>query len=136
MARVERWRFSRDGRLLLGVVNDRVLLYSVPRRKLLRSYTTVDVGVNDAAFSATSEELALATNGGRLELWDVAELKKGVPSRREVISLGPPGARLWEVRITPEGRHLVTLNGNSTVSVLRRGKPEPEPADSPMQRRD
>ena len=136
VARVERWRFSRDGRLLLGVVNDRVLLYSVPRRKLLRSYTTVDVGVNDAAFSATSEELALATNGGRLELWDVAELKKGVPSRREVISLGPPGARLWEVRITPEGRHLVTLNGNSTVSVLRRGKPESEPADSPMQRRD
>ena len=120
LARVERWRFSRDGRLLLGVVNDRVLLFSVPRLKLLRSYTVVDFGVNDAVFSMTSEEMALATNGGRLEIWNVSDLRKGVPSRREVVPLGPPGARLWEVRLTPEGRHLVTLNGNATVSVLRR----------------
>ena len=119
LALVERWRFSADGRFLLGVVNDRVLLHSVPRRRLLRSFTAADAGLNDAVFSATGETLATATNGGRVELWDLSDLKKGVPTPRSVLNLGPPGGRLWEVRLTPEGRHVVTLNGNSTVSVIR-----------------
>ncbi len=119
VARVERWRFSADGRFLLGVVNDRVLLYSVPRRRLIRSFTAIEAGVNDAAFSATGEALAIATNAGRVEIWDLSDLKKGVPARRQFLNLGPPGGRLWEVRLTPDGRHVVTLNGNSTVSVIR-----------------
>lgn len=119
VARVERWRFSADGRFLLGVVNDRVLLYSVPRRRLIRSFTAIEAGVNDAVFSATGEALGIATNAGRVEIWDLSDLKKGVPAQRTVFSLGPPGGRLWEVRLTPEGRHVVTLNGNSTVSVIR-----------------
>lgn len=119
VARVERWRFSADGRFLLGVVNDRVLLYSVPRRRLLRSFTAADAGLNDAVFNAAGETLATATNAGKVELWDLSDLKKGVPTRRSVLNLGPPGGRLWEVRLTPEGRHVVTLNGNSTVSVIR-----------------
>lgn len=119
VARVERWRFSSDGRLLLGIVNDRVLLYSVPRRRLIRTFTATEAGLNDAVFSATGETLAVATNGGRVEIWDVTELKKGVPVRHKTLPLGPPGGRLWEVRLTPEGRHVVTLNGNSTVSVIR-----------------
>lgn len=119
VARVERWRFSADGRFVLGVVNDRVLLYSLPRRRLIRSFTAIEAGVNDAVFSATGEALAIATNAGRIEIWDVSDLKKGVPAQRMELSIGPPGARLWEVRLTPEGRHVVTLNGNSTVSVIR-----------------
>jgi serine/threonine protein kinase/WD40 repeat protein len=119
VARVERWRFSADGRFLLGVVNDRVLLYSVPRRRLIRSFAATEAGLNDAVFSATGEALAIATNGGRVEIWDLSELKKGVPAQRMALALGPPGGRLWEVRLTPEGRHVVTLNGNSTVSVIR-----------------
>jgi WD40 repeat protein len=119
VARVDRWRFSADGRFLLGVVNDRALLYSVPRRRLLRSFTVAEAGLNDAVFSATGESLAIATNGGRIELCDLSDLKKGVPTARSVLNLGPPGGRLWEVRLSPEGRHVVTLNGNSTVSVIR-----------------
>ena len=52
-------------------------------------------------------------NSGTVDLWDVATGKV-----TESIRVGPPGGSVipW---FSADGRHLVTLNGNGTVYVLR-----------------
>jgi WD40 repeat protein len=63
----------------------------------------------DGKFLATGSEY-----DGKVRLWDAST---GQPLR--TFALTPWMGRIREVAFTPDGRRLVTLNGNGTVSVLR-----------------
>jgi WD40 repeat protein len=53
---------------------------------------------------------------GTVRLWDPAS---GKPLEGGVLRLGPPGGAIPKVAFTPDGRHLVTTNGNGTLYILR-----------------
>ncbi|MCY2963749.1 MAG: WD40 repeat domain-containing protein [Planctomycetota bacterium] len=120
-SRVTRWCFSSNGRWLAGTASDRVLLFDLSKRRLIRTITELEAGVNSAEFNRQSTQLAVATNGGNVEIWDLPQpLPRELPPPRR-IQIGPPGGRVWQVRFTPDGRHLVTLNGDGTIAILRLG---------------
>ncbi len=50
---------------------------------------------------------------GKVDLWDV-----GAGKVTESFRIGPPGGSLFP-SFSADGRHLITLNGNGTVYVLR-----------------
>ncbi|HEX5273301.1 MAG TPA: hypothetical protein VFW33_22545, partial [Gemmataceae bacterium] len=64
------------------------------------------------AFRPDGKGLAVP-NSGAVDLWDLAAGKV-----TQSIRVGPPGGLLVPA-FSPDGRHLVTLNGNGTVYVLR-----------------
>jgi serine/threonine-protein kinase len=101
--------FSPDGRLLAvsapGVAG-----------KLVSATTGKEVGAlpagGPAAFRPDGKVLAIP-HAGAVDLWDVATGKV-----TESLRIGPPGGIVFP-SFTPDGRHLITLNGNGTVYVLR-----------------
>ncbi len=69
------------------------------------------------AFSPTEPLLATCAEDGTVRLWD----RTGSDPRARVIDLGAPPSGVRAVAFTPDGRYLVTANGNGTLYVLRAG---------------
>jgi WD40 repeat protein len=65
----------------------------------------------------------LASSGadGTVRLWDE---KTG---RETILRFGPPGAEIRQLTFSPDGRHLITANGNGTVYILRLAPPPADP---------
>lgn len=81
--------------------------------------------------SAGHRCLALAPDGKTLLSGDsdgnlhFFEFRAGGPGlkRRHTLRIGPRAGVIRQVAISPEGRHLFTVNGNGTVYILRMGAP-------------
>jgi len=58
-------------------------------------------------------ELVGAANTGVLHFWT----SKGHQIR--TVFIGPPGGQIPDLKFTPDGRYLITANGNGTIYVLR-----------------
>ncbi|MBI1900123.1 MAG: hypothetical protein HYS13_03275 [Planctomycetia bacterium] len=58
--------------------------------------------------------IASAGDDGTVRLWDVA-----TAAQVKLFRLGPPGAIVEDVLYSPDGRYLLTVNGNGTAYVLR-----------------
>jgi WD40 repeat protein len=66
-------------------------------------------------FSPDGKTLATSTHyDGTVRLWDVATARQ-----LRTLVVGPPLARVVVVAFTPDGRRLLTMNGNGTASILR-----------------
>jgi WD40 repeat protein len=79
------------------------------------------------SWAPDGKSLAGVNNAGQLHLWSYAERARLDPHRSSnsprpptrTLTLGPPGGILSQITFSPEGRHLLTVNGNGTVYVLR-----------------
>jgi WD40 repeat protein len=58
--------------------------------------------------------IASAAEDGTVRLWDIA-----TAAHVKTFRLGPAGAIVEDVQYSPDGRYLVTVNGNGTAYVLR-----------------
>lgn len=65
------------------------------------------------AVNPLTGELVGASNTGVLHFWTPS----GTPLR--TVFIGPPGGRISDLEFTPDGRYLLTANGNGTIYVLR-----------------
>jgi WD40 repeat protein len=111
--------FSSDGKLLAGAADREVLVWSVDRGKLAAELTTGDGSPGAIAFHPAGTMLAAAGTDGLVWLWK--DLPGGnsrdVPDR--ILRVGPPHGSIRRVVFGQDGRHLLTINGNGTVYVLR-----------------
>jgi WD40 repeat protein len=85
-----------------------VTLPRVPTRKPWNGSSA-----NELTLSPDGKTLATGGHGGTIRLWDTAS---GQPRRTLVV--GPPLGRIFPMALTPDGRRLLTLNGNAIVSIL------------------
>jgi WD40 repeat protein len=65
------------------------------------------------AVNPLTGEFVGASNTGALHFWTPS----GAPLR--TVFIGPPGGRIPDLEFTPDGRYLITANGNGTIYVLR-----------------
>jgi WD40 repeat protein/serine/threonine protein kinase len=93
----------------------RTRLWDLTTGRPLRVLLGCDSLVSAVAFSRDGRTLATAGySDGSVRLWDPAS---GRPLRTFVV--GPPLGHVGDLAFSPDGRQLLTLNGNRTVFVLR-----------------
>jgi WD40 repeat protein len=115
--------FSSDGRLLAGAADEQVLVWNVDRSKLAAELTTGDGSPNSIAFHPAGTMLVAAGNDGVVWQWNdlVRGRHRDEPDR--IFRVGPPHGSIRRVLFGLDGRHLLTVNGNGTVYVLRLTEP-------------
>ncbi|MFO0927326.1 MAG: WD40 repeat domain-containing protein [Gemmataceae bacterium] len=124
--------FSADGTLLacaaVGIPDASVLVWDVAtgeerfRLPVLPARGPDLVTAHGVAFRPDGRLLAVAMDDGSVRLWDVSA-PAGPPRLVRTFS-SPPTGRVGQVFFAPDGRHLLTLNGNGTVYVLRLDPPQ------------
>jgi WD40 repeat protein/tRNA A-37 threonylcarbamoyl transferase component Bud32 len=123
--------FSADGKLLgAGCDAPQSLLHlwevidrsSLKARADLRAHTS---HVSTFAFPPNGSLIATGAHDGTVRFWDVT----GKVARSLAIGPGPFGNGIFKIAFSPEGRYLVTGNGNGTISILR--VPQPPVANAP-----
>jgi serine/threonine protein kinase/WD40 repeat protein len=83
---------------------------SGPEPKVQAKFLMSGSGIS-VSFSPAGDRLVVATNTGKLIVWDVS-------TEKEWWQCQLPGFA-DKVRITPDGRHVVTVNSNGTIYILR-----------------
>jgi WD40 repeat protein len=120
--------FSADGQFLASAgsaaVEDKepwaeIILWRFPEQKEQLKFRTDSQRVFSLSFSSDGALLASAGDDGRVSLWQTSSGK-----RRQTWQF--PG-HVQQVLFAPDGRHLLTLNANGTVYILRL----PDPAVLP-----
>jgi WD40 repeat protein len=120
--------FNSDGKLLAGATDGRVLVWNIERRKAPADLGAGDGPPTSIAFDPSGTMLAAAGSEGVLWLWSEPDRERFRNDPDRVIPVGPPHGVIQRVVWSPDGRHLVTVNGNGTLYVLRLdGSVQPQP---------
>ena len=121
--------FSPDGSLLAAAADDRVLIWKLadgksPVKLALDGSTRGSTGgagtaVTSLAFHPAGDAIVAAGNEGYLWLWNDPARKRNGDEPDQVIRVGPEHGLVKRVIWAPEGRHVLSVNGNGMVYVLR-----------------
>jgi serine/threonine protein kinase/WD40 repeat protein len=113
--------FSSDGKLLAGAADERVLIWKLESGEEPVELAAGDTTIRSIAFDLAATRLAATGEEGTVWVWnDPARTSStGQPDRD--LRIGPLHGIVNRVIWGPDGRHLLTLNGNGTVYVLQLG---------------
>jgi WD40 repeat protein len=112
--------FSPDGkRLAAGSVRNRVSVWNIAAGRIERILSAPGTGMNSLSFSADGKRLAAANNAGKVHLWQLPLTGMGPFHPTRTLALGPAGGTVSRAFFTPDSRHLITVNGNGTLYILR-----------------
>jgi len=116
--------FSPDGKTLAATGTDSsvVKLWDVAtmeERRTLKGHTG---SVLSGVFAPDGKSFFSSGSDGTVRCWD-PDAPPGQPLLWQTFTLGPPHGYVRQVALSPEGRHLITLNGNGTIYVLRLAPP-------------
>ena len=113
--------FSPTGdQLAAGTELDRIELWDLSQGAAHLKQTLISPGrfITSLVFAPDGTQLVAANDSGRVHLWPLSGgAVETAPA--QTLTLGPAGGKIGQVLISPEGRHLMTVNGNGTVYVLR-----------------
>ena len=109
--------FSPDRKLIAAGSYNRLRLWDLSRNQKQFDLGGISSWVDSMSFSPDGTQLATGGKAGKLLIWDMSDFKK--PPLTVLDRGRTTEGRIRQVTFTPDGRHLVTANGNGTVYVLR-----------------
>jgi WD40 repeat protein len=111
--------FGPDGHYLVVAATGGVLIRDVASGNLLRTLSCKPGAPTWVSLNPAENRLAAVGNTGTVWIWNWRT--KGLPSEEAdlKLSIGPSGGLIRQVLWSLDGRHLLTVNGNSTLYVLR-----------------
>jgi WD40 repeat protein len=110
--------FSPDGKLL-AAPQAGIRLWDVAARGIFRTLGTLSTPPVRVAFNPDGKSLAsVSFSDGKLRFWDPS-VGPGASGSRGSLQVGPAGGGIHEVVYSSDGRHLLTVNGNKTIYILR-----------------
>jgi WD40 repeat protein len=110
--------FLPDGdTLATGWADGRILLYSLASGAVKQDLLGPSLWLTGLDVRADGRLLAASGAGGAVQVWDLAQ----TPPRRQTWRSLSSGNRVPTVAFSPEGRHLVTGNGDGTLHLYRLG---------------
>jgi len=110
--------FSPDGRWLAGSLENRIAIWSVGRGQIAAELAA-EAGVASIAFHPSGTPLISAEKTGTILRWDNPARERHREGPDLAIRIGPPHGVVRRAFWAPDGRHIVSVNGNGTVYVLR-----------------
>ncbi len=102
-------RFAQDGRTVVVGTRNGYVLFRDARTGRARGQLALHESLNNIGFSPDGSLVALALNGGNVEIWRVG-------SRRWVVSLGADQFEAFDAKFSPDGRILATGGGDGALS--------------------
>ena len=111
--------FSSDGKFLAGPTGERVVLWDVGSGKIAAELATGAGSPTSIGWHPAGLALAAAGNEGCIWMWNNPQSRRFREEPDRVIQIGPRQGVVLRVVWSPEGRHLITVNGNGTIDVLR-----------------
>jgi WD40 repeat protein len=111
--------FSHDGKSLAGTTDGLVLVWDVEHGKGPAELSTGGGSATSLAFDPAGPALIAGGGEGILWLWNdpAGQKRRDEPDR--AIRVGPPHGVVHRVIWSPDGRHVLSVNGNGTIYVLR-----------------
>jgi hypothetical protein len=98
---------------------ERIVIWKTATGKVAAELT-VEGGVPlSLAWHPADQALVAAGNSGRLWLWKEPAARRYRDEPDQTIIIGPPRGIVQRVIWSPDGRHVLTVNGNGTVMILR-----------------
>lgn len=111
--------FSSDGNHLAAPAGERVVLWTIDGGKIVAELVTGGSDPVSIAWHPSGKSLAAAGHEGRVWLWNDPHARRYRDEPDRAIPIGPAHGIVQRVLWSPEGRHLITVNGNGTINVLR-----------------
>ncbi|HUE69558.1 MAG TPA: M56 family metallopeptidase [Pirellulaceae bacterium] len=96
-----------------GVYGSRLEIWDLRTRRKTQIARAHAGRLKSLVFSPDSAWLASSGDDGRICFW-----KPETGQRLASLSVGPPGGMIRKVTVSRDGRHLATINGNGTASIL------------------
>jgi WD40 repeat protein/serine/threonine protein kinase len=113
--------YSGDGKLLAGSGDHRVLIWRTDHSGAPCELATGDANPLSLACDPAGRSLVAAGDDGALRFWNDPARERIRDEPDQIIRIGPPHGIVRRVIWSVDGRHIVTVNGNGTIYVLRVG---------------
>jgi serine/threonine protein kinase/WD40 repeat protein len=110
--------FSPDGRTLAGSLDNRIVIWSAGRGRIAAELAA-EAGVASIAFHPSGTSLISAGKTGTILRWDNPLRERHREEPDWAIRIGPPRGVVRRVFWARDGRHILSVNGNGTLYVLR-----------------
>jgi WD40 repeat protein/serine/threonine protein kinase len=111
--------FGPAGGRLVAATAEGLVLWDVSAEKRLRTLACKPGTPLCLCLNAAGDRLAAAGDTGTVWIWNWPDDKLPAEEPDLTLSIGPPGGLIRQVVWSVDGRHLLTVNGNSTLYVLR-----------------
>jgi WD40 repeat protein len=121
--------FNHDGSLLAAAADERLLIWHLDDEKPPVELVTGELSTGSTnrgsvdgmtiAFHPAGDAIVAAGNEGCLWLWNDPARKRFGDEADQVIQVGPAQGLVKRVLWSPEGRHILSVNGNGTICVMR-----------------
>lgn len=118
-SKVHQLGFSPNGKRLAAATDAGLMLWDIDTGRHLRTLVCRPNSPLCLSFSPTGDRLAAAGSSGTVWLWDWSAGALPGEEPDETLAIGPSGGLIRQIFWSSDNRHLLSVNANATIYVLR-----------------
>ncbi|MBS0261075.1 MAG: protein kinase [Planctomycetes bacterium] len=111
--------FQPQGDFLAGSADDRIVIWETRTRDIAAILSMAGTRPTSLSWNFDGTALAVGGQDGAVRIWDLPPAVPWQTAPQRTIQIGPGRGLIKRVVWSPESRHLLIVNGNGTLSVIR-----------------